>query len=154
MGEEKLRALRKIAAELPGQFVEAWRQALAKDGLGTPTDPQIGTVPERVLLEIICTRIFFRHGKRVTENLFASFGPRPKLTEARIRKHTLAALYGDRGKPLVRQFAREAAEHNKKARQLRRAQKGPAAWGRRHPRRKYASICAPDVERQRMPGNY
>jgi hypothetical protein len=126
MSEEQIRALCKIAAELPDQLAGAWRQTLVEDGFA---DPEIGTTPEEVLLEIIHTRIFFRHGKRVTENLFARFGPQPKRAEGKVRKRALAALYGDVGRPPIKRFAKEAAEHNRKARQLRRVQKDQLLGG-------------------------
>jgi hypothetical protein len=111
MLDEKIKALCKIAKELPDQFVEAWRQSFVRKGYA---NPKIGTSPDEVLLQIIRNRIFLRHGKLVTENLFAKFGPQPKQAEARLRRHVMAALYGDHGKPPIKQFAREAAEHNRK----------------------------------------
>ena len=124
MSKEKRDALYRTAAELPEQLVEAWRQALVQDGLN---DLEVGTGPEEVLLEIIHNRIFLRHGKNVTENLFAKFGPKRKQAEARLRKHVMAALYGDHGKPPIKQFAREAAEFNRKTIKRLSAERAEAA---------------------------
>jgi hypothetical protein len=112
---EKITALLKVAAELPDQLAEAWQEALAQDGFSyqeITTGPD--TAPEELLLGVIRSRIFLRHGKQVTENLFAEFGPLSKQAEAKVRRHTMAALYGANGKPPIKQFAREAAEHNRK----------------------------------------
>ena len=131
MSEEQISALCKIARELPGQFREAWRQSLAKDGHGIPSDEEIRTDPEKALLEIISNQISLRLGRRVTENLFAEFGPKSKQSEARMIKHFLAALYGANGKPPIKQFAREAAERNRKTlRRVSRERAEARAQGR------------------------
>jgi hypothetical protein len=49
--------------------------------------------------------------------LFAKFGPKAKREEAKSRRRLMAALYGDKGKPPKQQFAREAAEFNRRAKQ-------------------------------------
>jgi hypothetical protein len=112
MADEKFLALLEVAAQLVDQVREAWQEALAQDGYShQEIITSLDTAPDELLLSAIRDRISLRHGRRITESLFAKLGPQSKAAEAKLRLHTLAALYGANGKPEVRQFARELAEH-------------------------------------------
>jgi hypothetical protein len=115
MSLERHIQLAREAAALLDKFVEVWRQELAEKGFDVK---RLGTVPERALLEIIHQRMGLRHSENVVRRLFAEFGPESKRTEAKRRRDFLASLYGDNGKPPKKQFAREAAEYNEKAKRL------------------------------------
>jgi hypothetical protein len=121
MMNDQLRALTKLAAELPGQFADAWhhsgRQNFADKGINVIDERLYDITPDELLLQIIYNQISLRHGSRVTQRLFAEFGPRPKREEGKNRLHFLAALYGANGKPPKQRFAREMADHNRRTRQ-------------------------------------